>query len=57
MPENPKEFEYRCKANGCKVIEVKNKVHSFYCPQTDKYLFKHEVYKFVSLFAKLKQNV
>ena len=51
------EFEYRCKANGCKVVEVKNKVHSFYCPKTDKYLFKHEVYKFVSLFAKLKQNV
>ena len=47
-------FEFRCKESGCKAVEVTDEVYSFYCPTTSKYLYKHEVYKFVSLFAKLK---
>ena len=50
-------FEMRSKASGQKVVKVQDKVYSYYCPASDKYLLKHEVYKFVSLFAKLKQNV
>lgn len=47
-------FEFRCKESGCKAVEVTDEIYSFYCPTTSKYLYKHEVYKFVSLFAKLK---
>lgn len=51
------QFEYRSKATGKKVVEVQDKVYSFYDPRTKKYLYSHEAYKFVSLFAKLKQKV
>lgn len=48
------EYEYRSKFSGKKVVSVQDKTFSFYDPHTSKYLYKHEVYKFISLFAKLK---
>ena len=51
------EYEIKCKESGCKAVPIEDKVYSYYCPKSGKRLFKHEVYKFVSLFAKLKQNV
>jgi len=50
------EFEYRSKFSGNRVVKVEDKNYSYYDPTEKKYLFSHEAYKFVSLFAKLRQK-
>ena len=47
-------YELRSKDNGTKVYKVTHDKYSYHCPKTDRYYFEHEVYKFVSLSAKVK---